>query len=96
MSDRTRAPIGWRLPSLTLGAIVCVPLLALGCGEDATATPECPDLPLYNLRELIGDAASGEAAAANEKWQAEGNRFPENCVTGAGTATIKDAATTGD
>jgi hypothetical protein len=95
MNDRARERIGWRLPCLTLAAIVCVPMLMLACGEDVTATPECPDLPLYNLRDLAADAA-GTANAANAEWQAEGKRYPENCVTAAGTASIVDAAAAGD
>jgi hypothetical protein len=94
MNESTRRPIGW-LPCLALGAILCAPLLVLACGEDESATPDCSDLPLFDVRELMTDAASAETKAAYAAWQTEAARGG-GCVTGAGTATSGDAAAAGD
>lgn len=68
------------------------PLLVVACGDDETATPRCPDLPLFNVRLLEGADASDADKAKFEQWKAEG--VPSNnerCVTAPGTASIPDA-----
>jgi hypothetical protein len=86
----------WRLACVALGISVLVPALVIACGDDGEpATPECPDLPLFNVRDLEADGGGSDAAkAAFEEWKAAaaGN---EPCVTGPGTAVIPDAAFTG-
>jgi hypothetical protein len=67
------------------------PALIVACSDDdEPSTPECPELPLFAVRELQGDAASAEAIAAYEKWKAAA-ATNEACVTAAGTAVIPDA-----
>jgi hypothetical protein len=73
------------LALITIAASVLVPLVIVACGEDETATPECPELPLFNVHDLE-DGGTDEAKAAYEKWKASG------CVTPAGTAVDPDAA----
>jgi hypothetical protein len=85
-----------RLACIALGASVLFPVLVIACGDDAEpSTPECPDLPLFNIRELEKDGGSQEAKDAFEKWKAEGASGNTRCVTGPGTATIPDATFTG-
>lgn len=84
--------VRWLAAAVT--ACVLVPVLVVACGEDEPATPKCPDLPLFNVREVEGDAASDAAKAGLEEWKAEGARN-EGCVTAPGTAVIPDANFTG-
>lgn len=87
---------GWRLACVALGASVLVPALVVACGDDAEpATPECPDLPLFNVREIEKDGGSQADKDAFEKWKAEGASGTGRCVTGPGTAVIPDATFTG-
>jgi hypothetical protein len=86
------APGSHRARWLWVAAAACVlvPALVVACGEDESATPECPDLPLFNVREVEGDAASDAAKAALEEWKDEGAR-DEGCVTAPGTAVVPEA-----
>ena len=76
-------------------ASLLTPTLVVACSDDdEPSTPECPDLPLFAVRDLGGDAPSPEAVAAYEEWKAAaaGN---EACLTAAGNAVIPDATFTG-
>jgi hypothetical protein len=85
----------WRLACIALGASLLAPALVIACGDDGEpATPTCPDLPLFNIRDLEGDAATDAAKAAFEKWKAAGTGAGP-CVTPPGTAVIPDAQFTG-
>ncbi len=77
----------WQLT--TAAVFTLLPLAFVACGDDESATPSCPDLPLFDIRELAKDAGSDAAQAAFEEWKAEGNEV-EGCVTGPGTAVLPE------
>ena len=74
--------------SLTLfAASVAATLLVAGCGDDTTATPKCPDLPLFNIREFLADGgASAEAQAAAAEWYKAAQ--DTECLTPPGDAGV--------
>ena len=79
------------------GSIVralCAPLfglaiakLVVACGEDGT-TPNCPELPLYNVREDVDEAG---VLKDPTKKAAFDDAVSKNCVTPPGHATSFDA-----
>lgn len=82
-----------RLTWVALAACLAAPALTVGCGDDESATPRCPDLPLFDVRELEGDA-SAETLAKFEEWK-KAAAANEPCVTGPGKATIPEAGAGG-
>ena len=70
-----RAP-KWQGPVSLAASLIIGLAVTWGCGEDESMTPNCPDLPLYDVHDAsAADLAARKAAAA------------EGCVTQAGTAT---------
>jgi hypothetical protein len=68
---------------------LAVAKLVVACGEDGT-TPNCPELPLYNIREDVDEAGVLKDPTKNAAFDAG---VSKHCVTAPGHATSLDATT---
>jgi hypothetical protein len=74
-------------------ALIALPVLfAVGCGEENTATPKCPDLSkdLYNVRVLLDPADASDAEAVAHVNDKAAKWFASGCVTTPGDASTRD------